>query len=458
MYAPRGSNASQCVGEEIGAEGPDGFDMETFEKDILPTVRLERKVNQKSDKTHIDFQHSYITNASTKQNRAYSVHRYNALKAMLFGERHEGFVADIPWEVAVLCNIRAIGYIKAQRSKLSTEDFLREMCARYTGSNENPIVTDEVLSRCRKIMAMEDMHCGDNDVTYIVSHDVSYEDGTRNAKCADVVLKLTKYKSEAKRDKYRKQVVYADSYPPPKTAYAQARKLKSLWLKYCMDGTNTTYLVVDAQAYGREVVEELMKPSIDGTPNLCCYKHMKYQELEQPNALPVIYPLKAGTTGTVDAEGAMLQYAQVEFQQGNIELLTSIIADGVEQYKRRHNIKDSMGEARIAAPYRKTDELCQQIQNLVLKTGGATLKEERKSKSIQRDIWSALKYALRMAKLLEESLIKATYRKKSSWDAELAKFRNAGHGVGVPHNSGTDSNIRANIGEMRSKLLSLRRR
>ena len=117
-----------------------------------------------------------------------------------------------------------------------------------------------------------------------------------------------------------------------------------------------------------------------------------------------------------------------------------------------------MGEARIAAPYRKTDELCQQIQNLVLKTGGATLKEERKSKSIQRDIWSALKYALRMAKLLEESLIKATYRKKSSWDAELAKFRNAGHGVGVPHNSGTDSNIRANIGEMRSKLLSLRRR
>ena len=70
MYAPRGSNASQCIGEEIGAEGADGFDMETFEKDVLPTVRLARTVNQKRDPTHINFKHSYITNACSKLNRA----------------------------------------------------------------------------------------------------------------------------------------------------------------------------------------------------------------------------------------------------------------------------------------------------------------------------------------------------------------------------------------------------
>lgn len=459
MYAPRGSNASLCVGEEIGAEGADGFDMDTFEKDILPTVRIIRKVNQKKDYTHINLKHLYITNACSKQNRAYTVHRHKALMAMLYGDRHEGYVVDIPWEVAVLGNIRDIDYIKDQRSKLTTEDFLREMCARYTGSNENPIVTDEVLSRSRKLMAMEDAHYGDNGSIYIVSHDVSYEDGARNAKCADVVLKLTKFKSEAKRDKYRKQVVYADSYPPPKTAYSQAQKLKSLWLKYCKNGAQTTYLVVDAQAYGREVVEELMKPSIDGTPNLCCYRHMKYTELEQPNALPVIYPLKAGTKGTLDEEGAMLSYAQIEFQQGNIELLTSIIADGVEQYKRLHNIKDSLGEARIAAPYRKTDELCQQMQNLVLKASGATLKEDRKSKSIQRDIWSALKYALRMAALLEQALVKTNYRKKSDWDDIIAKYQN-GNMSAVPTSAGVavGAGFRQVAGDERGRLIGLRRR
>ena len=163
--------------------------------------------------------------------------------------------------------------------------------------------------------------------------------------------------------------------------------------------------MIDAQAYGREVVEELMKPTKDGTKPLCCYKHKRYVELEQEGALPVLYPLKAGTRGTEDAEGDMLQYAQVEFQQGNVDLLTSAASDGIEQYKRKHGIKDDFADGKIGYPYRKTDELCQQIQNLVLKTSGLTLKEERRSKSIQRDMWSALKYALRFAQILEAELV-----------------------------------------------------
>ena len=155
----------------------------------------------------------------------------------------------------------------------------------------------------------------------------------------------------------------------------------------------------------------------------------------------------------------MLSYAQIEFQQGNIELLTSIIADGVEQYKRLHNIKDSLGEARIAAPYRKTDELCQQIQNLVLKASGATLKEDRKSKSIQRDIWSALKYALRMAALLEQALVKTNYRAKSDWDEYFAPYEN--ENAPWDRYSGVQtvvSGIRTVANAERRKLIGLRRR
>ena len=263
-----------------------------------------------------------------------------------------------------------------------------------------PIVSDDVLSNCRKLSVMEDKHCGDNKAIYIVSHDVSYEDGAKNAKCADVVLKLTRYTSQTRRDKYKKQCVYVDAYPPPATAYLQAQKVKSLWQKYCKNGAGATYLVIDAQAYGREVVVELMKPSHDGLPNLCCYRHMRYADIEQANALSVIYPLKAGE------DDAVLQYAQVEFKQRNIELLTSAITDGIEQYKRKHGIKDDFADGKIGYPYRKTDELCQQIQNLVLKTSGLTLKEERRSKSIQRDMWSALKYALRFAQILEAELVK----------------------------------------------------
>lgn len=457
MYAPRGSNASQCIGEEIGAEGADGFDMETFEKDVLPTVRLARTVNQKRDPTHINFKHSYITNACSKLNRAYTVHRHKALAAMLYGDRHEGYVLDIPWEVAVLCNIRDIDYIKDQRNKLSQENFMREMSARYTGTSENPIVSDEVLSRSRKLMAMEDFHNGDEETVYIVSHDVSYEDGAKNAKCADVVLKLTRYTSQTRRDKYKKQCVYVDAYPPPATAYLQAQKVKSLWQKYCKNGAGATYLVIDAQAYGREVVEELMKPTKDGTKPLCCYKHKRYVELEQEGALPVLYPLKAGTRGTEDAEGDMLQYAQVEFQQGNVDLLTSAASDGIEQYKRKHGIKDDFADGKIGYPYRKTDELCQQIQNLVLKTSGLTLKEERRSKSIQRDMWSALKYALRFAQILEAELVKTNYKRKSSYSDAISAIEQNG-GFADDYGVAAGVSDRIPIAVDRARLIAMRRR
>lgn len=448
MYSPRGSNCSQTIAEEINAEGQDGFDMEKYEKDVLPTCRLIRKVNQKVDPTHINLQHAHITNASSKQNRGYTEHRHNALKDMLYGERYDGYVIDVSWITTLVCNLRDINYVKDQKNKLTASDFMREMCARYTGSGENPMITDEVLARSKRLMVMEDRHCGKNEPIYVVSHDVSYVDDKKNAKCADIVLKLTPYKEQYKRDKYRKQVVYADNYPPPKTAYLQAQKLKDLWRRYCHNGAETTYLVVDTWQYGTEVVEELMKPTGDGTPPLCCINHMAFTEIEQPDALPVIYPMKAGTRGTNDADGEMIKYAQIEFEQGNVELLTASVLDGIEAYKNHHGIKDNTIDGKISMPYKQTELLCQQIANLRTKVSGVTLKEERKSNAIQRDLWSALKYALRMAQILEADLKKDKYKPKSDWDSVIENF-----------SQGNVFAQRVNrTGNTRADLLSLRRR
>lgn len=449
MYMPRGSNCSQTVAEEINSEGgkDDTFDMEKYENTILPTCRLVRKINRKTDPTHINLKHSHISNASSKQNRGYTNHRHKALKDMLFGEKYDGYVVDISWVTALMCNLRDINYIKDQQSKLTADSWLREMCARYTGTGENPLVADEILAKAKVLPVMEERHCGNKNAIYIVSHDVSYADGRKNAKCADIVVKLTPYSTVNKRDKFRKQVVYVDNYAPPKTAYLQARRLKDLWIKYCMNGANATYLVVDAHAYGTEVVEELMKPSTDGTPNLCCYEHIRFQEIEQPHALPIIYPMKAGTRGVTDEDGAMISYAQSEFEQGNIELLVGNVLEGVDAYKEYHGIKDISADTRIAMPYKNNELLCQQIQNLKTQVSGLTLKEVRKSKAIQRDIWSALKYALRVAQILESKLKKEKYSSKSSWDQAIANM-SAGGAV----------NPIAGANNTRNKLLGMRKR
>ena len=98
--------------------------------------------------------------------------------------------------------------------------------------------------------------------------------------------------------------------------------------------------------------------------------------------------------------------------------------EGVENYKKYHRIKDDSMDAMLADPYIKTRELVGQIQNLKKVASGTTQKEERISKHIQRDIWSALKYALRVAQILEREELAQAVRHKSDWDEELAKYKN----------------------------------
>lgn len=446
MYSPRGDNNSETDAEEIGQEGNEPFDMRRYEEDVLPACRIVRTINGLPDPYCIQQQHIHISNACRKQNPAYYKHRAACLKEMQTGEKYEGYCIDLSWKTALLCNLRNIPYIKDQRARLTEAAWKREMCGLYTGESDNPLITDEKLTLSRRNPLMEAKHCGDSHVIYIVSHDVSYVDDAKNAKCADVVVKLTQFEDLERRDKFRKQVVFVDSYPPPKTDYLQAQKVRALWERFCLDGGQTTYLVVDAQAYGTGVVEELMKPTEDGQPSLCCVNHMAFQAIEQPGSLPVIYPMKATTRGGLDADADMISYAQIAFEHEDVELLVPNVIDGVEAYKAAHRIKDARYDAQISLPYRQTELLCQQISNLQTEVSGLTMKEKRKSKAIQRDIWSALKYALRMAQKIESDDRREKYGAKSSWGEKIEEIKRKG-----PVFRGGQGN-RANVLAMRLKV------
>ena len=115
----------------------------------------------------------------------------------------------------------------------------------------------------------------------------------------------------------------------------------------------------------------------DGLPPLCVFEHEKYQSAELDGALPVIYPIKAGGAGVSDPDFEMIKYAQMQFENHNVEMLTSNFREGLAAYKRTHHIKDDDGDWRIVQPYQKTKELIGQIQNLKLAPSGAGLKEVR---------------------------------------------------------------------------------
>jgi len=444
MYIPRGSNKHQIGVEEMGQEAPEPFDMKNFKTTVNPTLRLKRTVNQVEDKVHINFKRSVITNASERQNLTFTTYRQGALEAMLKGEKYAGYCMDFTWKSVLLCNIRDIEYFEQQFKELLPEERERELCAHYTGISENPMIPDETLSRSRKLLCTELEHCGDPNAIYVVCYDVADEDGKNNAKCGLFVWKLTEFTNISKRDKYKAQAVYVDSFPPPKTYFEHAVNLKQIWKRYCMDGGQTTYLVIDCQGgHGKSIVEELMKPTTDGSRPLCCMDNY-HQELEQPNALRVIYPMKAGTRGTTDPDGDMIDYAQNEHEQGNVEYLISNIHKGLQQYKDNHGIKDDFSDRQIVRPYQKTEELIMQIKNLKKVASGTTVKEQRKSTRIPRDIWSSGKYGLRIKQKLEAELVEQHNKAGSSYASEIERFKNGQIGVIPQGNS------------QRSRLLGLR--
>ena len=426
ITAMRGDNVHKVVAEEYAQEGFTSFDSEEYKRVVLPAVRLQYMVKGRPDPNYIRFKQHSITSAGRRQNHAYET-RCRHYMMMQRGE--SAFVMDVPFDVVLLSGMRPVAWAENLRNSLTPDEWAREMESRYTGADENPVISDSALTESRCLTVMEEHHCCKDtrnellpeDVSYIIGYDVSYADGAKNAKCACVVIKCTPQKEWIKRDKFLKQVVWVDDwFPMP--AEEQAKKLKSIWNRYCVPGSKA-YIAIDAWQYGSSVLQSLMTDLGDGLNPLCIFNHKSYTAFELENALPCIYPIKAGGAGTTDPDAEMIRYAELQFEYHNVQLLTRDYQDGMEAYKNYHNIKDDAADYSIYQPYKKTNELISQIQNLKKVPNSSGVAEKRISQRIQRDSWSALKYALRMAQVLEQNQLLAAIHARNDWTEQIAKYK-----------------------------------
>lgn len=431
IEAFRGNTIYKSTAEEVAQEENPAFDADEYKEVVVPAIRGEYKVQGKRSPAYVYFKQHAITSAGRRQSYAYEqrhLHRW----MMARGEN--AFVIDVPYDVVLLDQIRPVAWAENIRHQLTGAAWLREMESIYSGSDKNPLIRDEIITEARQLTMMEEHHCckdRDNrikaeDVIYIVGYDVSYRDAKGNAKCAAAVLKCTKQNDYYHRDKYLKRLVWLEDWTPGETPtpIAQAQRLRRIWDRFTFEGSQT-YIAIDSWQYGDGVLSALMAEPLGGGRPLCTYRHLEKTELELQGAIPVIYPIRAGGVGVRDPDSEMILNAQLQFEHGNVQLLTGNMNEGVEAYKRYHRIKDDSFNYRISAPYKKTTELVQQMQNLREEPSGQGIREKRISQHIQRDSWSALKYALRMAQLLEKSNL-AKKQEKNEW---AERFKRAGSGV-----------------------------
>ena len=415
MNVPRGVDTSSLVAEECGQEDRFPFNWDDFRQVTLGTNRKEYKIDGIVDPTHVNFQVHYITSASRKENTSFDVCK-SIRREMLQGG--SAYALWIPWEVAVLCRMKAFAYYRNLKNELTAEQFMRECESHCTGSIENPIIPDAVLEQSRQLRVMEDKHCGDPDVFYIIGYDVASRDVAGNAKVAVSVLKCERRTETSLWDKYKKSLVYVTDMAPPKSAREHACIIKRRWNDYC-SAEAIAFLVIDARQYGQSVVEALHEDLGDGLPPLCTTTHEDpYYSLEKDGAIPCIYPLQAtGNTGN-DPNSQMIDYIEREFENGNIYLLTSDLLDGTKAYKLAHNIKDDAQDSKIQIPYIKTRELCRQIGNLQRRYVQSGFIEAQITKHIQKDMWSALLYACRFAQRMEREHLYYLNRRVNAWQIE----------------------------------------
>lgn len=418
MDIDRGIDTSGVVAEECAQEDKNPFNWTDFNQIVLGTNRLTYKVNGQDDTTHVDSQIHYITSATRKENEAYPVYM-NIRRAMMAGEN--AYAISLPWQVPVLARMKSVSYYRMLRKKLTSEQFMRECEAKWTGSIENPIIRDDVLVASRKLTVMEDKHCGDPECFYIIGYDVSSRDINGNAMTAMAVVKCERQHHTEVKDEYKKSLVYVEDRRPPKNAREHAALIKRRWKDYCIDNGQPAFVVVDARSYGLSVIEHLHEDLGDGLPPFRTMNNdPTFAELAQANAVPCLYALQASGMSGADPNSVMLDYIEREFERGNIRLLTGNLYDGLKAYKLKHGIKDDLRDIEIQAPYSATTRLTKQVGNLQKKYGTVGWTEQQINKYIQKDMWSALLYACRIAQRLEKSELYYANRRKSEWE-ELAK-------------------------------------
>ncbi len=420
VEAFRGNTIFDATAEESAQEEAPPFDADQYKEVVIPAIRGEYRIEGRRSPAYVRYKQHSITSAGRRQQYAYET-RHNHRQLMARGD--SAFIIDVPYGVLLLEKMRPVAWAENIKNELTPMQWMREMESIYSGSDKNPIIRDEVLTESRSLLLMEEHHCckdRDNrlkaeDVIYIVGYDVSYRDAKGNAKCASAVVKCTKQDDYYHRDKYLKQLVWLEDWTPADTPTpkAQAQRLRRIWDRFCFEGSQT-YIAIDAWQYGDGVLTALMGEPIGGARPLCTYKHIEKTELELPNAIPVIYPIRAGGVGVRDPDSDNVLNAELQFEHGNVQLLTGNMNEGVEAYKKYHRIKDDSLNYKIAVPYKKTNELIQQIQNLREEPSGQGIREKRISQHIQRDSWSALKYALRFAQILERVNLQPN-KKKNEW-------------------------------------------
>ena len=295
-------------------------------------------------------------------------------------------------------------------NNVSEDSFARENLSIWTGNSADAWLDSRRLNKHRSLLKCERQAVASPqspNAWYLIGCDV----GRYSANTAIMVIKIL-----PGAQRFKKNVVYTEVIHGANYITEQAPRLKKL-----IDLYNPREIVIDGNGPGIGLMDAMVLPSFDARtgesfPAYFTFNdenHLppelkKEQSEPEPRFNAIIYDIKAGASNEDAINAAFL----AAINNGSTAFLAHerIVKDKLMQTKKGQ--KMTAYDRRVfLLPYEMTSRLMDELNNLRLKPTGIEnkYKVERISKSVEKDRFSALEYALYRVKYYED---KEIFKKK----------------------------------------------
>ena len=402
----RGLRACAAIWEECAL-----IEEQPFTEILWPQLNVKRReVDGTLNVDEPSSPQTFITTASNRTVYMYSRLIEVAVNAVL--RPTEYFCWGLSYEVPLHYGLIDKATMLDQRysNNVSEESFARENLSIWTGNSEDAWLDSRRLNKHRSLLKCERKATatpGNPNAWYLIGCDV----GRYNANTAIMVIKVL-----PGDQRFRKNVVYTEVINGTNYITEQAPRLKKLIQLY-----EPREIVIDGNGPGIGLMDAMVLPSLDNTTGEVFPAYFTFndehhlppemgKEQETPNAHynAIIYDIKAGSSNEDEIHSAFLS----SINNGSTSFLAHerIVRDKMMQTKKGQKMTAYDRKA-FLLPYEMTSRLMDELNNLRLKPTGVEnkFKVERISRSLEKDRFSALEYALYRVKYYED---KEIFKKK----------------------------------------------
>lgn len=349
----------------------------------------------------------YLTSAGQKSSFAYQ--KLVELFAMQIYNPKASFVWGCDYKVPMICGLLPKNYL--QEIKLSStykdDSFAREYLGQWTGGSSDSFFDYDKMTRYRKLINPENYQNlkGRSDVFYLISVDV----GRLN--CQTVVHVFKVFENDGNFKSHLVNTYILGITPETKHFSMQAIDLKLL-----IKAFQPKEVVIDANGLGVGLMDYMVKPSFtpygEELPAYCSFNNDDYSKKLYPDAIPIIYALKANNT--LDSKIHSNCYSRVfsgrvvllaREQEIKNKLMSTKVGQKMSIVKRQERLR----------PHELTSRLLEEMSNFKIKQGGSNgtdIKLEKINTNMLSDKFSSFEYGLWRIKELEDEYSKTTRRKR----------------------------------------------